>query len=172
MRASSRLLQFLAVASLFMIAISASAGSVSGPVVVLPNSYYLQPDQGGQTKLVKRDGKRLLPGTIAAYVVSGQLVVGAIGATPPPVINSPMTSPSRERPTHGISSSTRPPASLNPTSTKRHGTSGCRTWGSVPICISIRHCPGRTELDLYTLAGRGYLPVPYWLHKAFPWAVV
>ncbi len=84
MRASSRLLQSLAFASLFMVAIGASAGSVSGPVVVLPNSYYLQPDQGGQTKLVKRDGKRLLPGTIAAYVVSGELVVGAIGATPPP----------------------------------------------------------------------------------------
>ncbi len=84
MRSPSRLLQSLACASLFMIALSAYAGSVSGPVVVLPNSYYLQPDEGGQTKLVKRDGKRVLPGTIAAYVVSGQLVVGAVGATPPP----------------------------------------------------------------------------------------
>ena len=82
MRAPSRLLQSLACASLFLMALSAHAASVSGPVVVLPNSYYLQPDEGGQTKLVKRDGKRLLPGTIAAYVVSGQFVVGAIGATP------------------------------------------------------------------------------------------
>jgi hypothetical protein len=82
MRAPSRLLQSLACASLFMIAVSAYAASISGPVVVLPNSYYLQPDSGGQTKLVKHDGKRLLPGTIAAYVVSGQLVVGATGATP------------------------------------------------------------------------------------------
>ena len=84
MRAPSRLLQFLACASLFMIAVSAYAGSISGPVVVLPNSYYLQPDEAGQTRLVKRDGKRLLPGTIAAYVVSGQFVVGALGATPLP----------------------------------------------------------------------------------------
>jgi hypothetical protein len=84
MRASSRLLQSLACASLFMIAMSAYASSLSGPVVVLPNSYYLQPDDGGQTKLVKHDGKRVLPGTIAAYLVSGQLVVGAIGATPAP----------------------------------------------------------------------------------------
>ena len=84
MRVPSLLRQLLTCASLSMFAVSVYAGSVSGPVVVLPNSYYLQPDQGGQTKLVKRDGKRLLPGTIAAYVVSGLLVVGAIGATPPP----------------------------------------------------------------------------------------
>jgi hypothetical protein len=83
MRAPFRLLQSLVCASLLMIAVSAYAASVSGPVVVLPNSYYLQPDEGGQTKLVKRDGKRLLPGTIAAYVVAGELVVGAIGTTPP-----------------------------------------------------------------------------------------
>jgi hypothetical protein len=84
MRAPYRLLQSLACASLFLMAVSAYAASVSGPVVVLPNSYYLQPDEGGQTKLVKRDGKRVLPGTVAAYVVSGELVVGAIGSTPAP----------------------------------------------------------------------------------------
>lgn len=84
MRAPFRLLQSLVCASVLMIAVSAHAASISGPVVVLPNSYYLQPDEGGQTKLVKRDGKRLLPGTIAAYVVVGELVLGAIGTTPPP----------------------------------------------------------------------------------------
>jgi len=31
---------------------------------------------------VKRDGSRLLPGHIAAYVVSGQLVFGALGDVP------------------------------------------------------------------------------------------
>jgi len=65
-----------------MISLSAFAATVSGPVVVLPNSYYLQPDQGGQTKLVKHNGSRLLPGTIAAYVVSGQIVIGALGPVP------------------------------------------------------------------------------------------
>jgi hypothetical protein len=79
---SARLIQALACLSLFMVTLSAFAAKVEGPVVVLPNSYYLQPDKGGQTKLVKHDGSRLLPGTIAAYVVSGQIVVGAIGETP------------------------------------------------------------------------------------------
>jgi hypothetical protein len=77
-----RLMRSVAFASLFMIALSAFAATVTGPVVVLPNSYYLQPDKAGQTKLVKHDGGRLLPGTIAAYAVSGQFVVGALGAMP------------------------------------------------------------------------------------------
>jgi hypothetical protein len=84
MRVASRLLRSLAVATLSMVTVSAYAATVSGPVVVLPNSYYLQPDKAGQTQLVTRDGKRLVMGTIAAYVVSGQLVVGALGAAPPP----------------------------------------------------------------------------------------
>jgi hypothetical protein len=76
------LLRCLAFASLLTIALNAVAANVTGPVVVLPNSYYLQPDKAGQTKLTKRDGSRVLPGTVAAYVVSGQFVVGAIGAVP------------------------------------------------------------------------------------------
>jgi hypothetical protein len=60
-----------------------AVASVTGPVVVLPNSYYLQPDAQGQTKLVKHDGGRLLPGHVAAYLVFGQVVVGAIGEVPP-----------------------------------------------------------------------------------------
>jgi hypothetical protein len=76
------LIRSLACASLLMLAMSAFAASVSGPVVVLPNSYYLQPDKGGQTRLVKHDGSRLLPGTIAAYTVTGQFVTGALGVVP------------------------------------------------------------------------------------------
>jgi hypothetical protein len=76
------LIRSLACASLLMFTMSAFAASVSGPVVVLPNSYYLQPDKGGQTKLVKHDGSRLLPGTIAAYTVTGQFVTGAVGVVP------------------------------------------------------------------------------------------
>ena len=83
MRARSvTLIRSLAYASLLLVAMSAFAASVSGPVVVLPNSYYLQPDKGGQTRLVKHDGSRLLPGTIAAYTVTGQFVTGALGAVP------------------------------------------------------------------------------------------
>jgi hypothetical protein len=65
-----------------MMALSAFAATVSGQVVVLPNGYYLQPDQGGQTKLVKRNGDRVVPDTIAAYAVTGQLVAGALGKMP------------------------------------------------------------------------------------------
>jgi hypothetical protein len=78
------LLRSLACICLLTISLGAFAGSVSGPVVVLPNSFYLQPDKDGQTKLVKHDGGRLLPGTVAAYVVSGQYVIGALGTTPAP----------------------------------------------------------------------------------------
>jgi hypothetical protein len=81
---SARLLRSLTCACLLLITFNAIAKTVSGPVVVLPNSFYLQPDQGGQTKLVKHDGSRLLPGTIAAYAVSGQYVIGAEGTTPAP----------------------------------------------------------------------------------------
>lgn len=77
-----RLIRTLMLSSLVVVTLSATAASVSGPVVVLPNSYYLQPDAGGQTKLVKHDGSRLLPGPIAAYLVTGQIVVGAIGEVP------------------------------------------------------------------------------------------
>ena len=79
---SVRLMQAVAFTSLLMITLSAFAATVSGPVVVLPNSYYLQPDKGGQTKLVKHNGSRLLPDTIAAYVVSGEIVIGALGPVP------------------------------------------------------------------------------------------
>ena len=83
MRARSvTLIRSLAYASLLLVAMSTFAASVSGPVVVLPNSYYLQPDKGGQTRLVKHDGSRLLPGTIAAYTVTGQFVTGALGVVP------------------------------------------------------------------------------------------
>ena len=77
-----RLLRILLFTSLAAFTLNATASSVTGPVVVLPNSYYLQPDEGGQTKLVKHGGARLLPGHIAAYLVSGQIVVGAIGDVP------------------------------------------------------------------------------------------
>ncbi len=79
---SVRLIRSLAFTSLIAFTFGAVAASVTGPVVVLPNSYYLQPDLAGQTKLVKHDGSRLLPGTVAAYTVSGQIVAGAIGAVP------------------------------------------------------------------------------------------
>jgi hypothetical protein len=81
---SVSLLRSLTCACLLLMTLNAFARTVTGPVVVLPNSFYLQPDTGGQTKLVKHDGTRLLTGTIAAYAVSGQYVIGAEGTTPAP----------------------------------------------------------------------------------------
>jgi hypothetical protein len=77
-----RLVRSVLLTSLAVVTLSATAATVAGPVVVLPNSYYLQPDTDGQTKLVKHDGSRLLPGHVAAYLVVGQIVIGAIGDVP------------------------------------------------------------------------------------------
>jgi hypothetical protein len=61
----------------------ACASVPSGPVIALPNSYYLQPaDKGQQTELVRRDGQRVLQGHVVAYAVSGHVVAGALGDAP------------------------------------------------------------------------------------------
>jgi hypothetical protein len=71
----------LTLAILLTIATSSCATMPAGPVVALPNGYYLRPDQSKQTVLVKRGGTRILPGNVAAYAVSGVLVAGAEGKT-------------------------------------------------------------------------------------------
>ncbi len=53
------------------------------PVVVLPNGYYVQPDKQEQSEIVKRGGRVVLPGPIAAYATSGDVVAGALGPVPP-----------------------------------------------------------------------------------------
>jgi hypothetical protein len=58
------------------------ATAQSGPVVALPNSYYLQPDANLQTLLVRRNGTHVLAGHVAAYAVSGNIVAGALGDVP------------------------------------------------------------------------------------------
>jgi hypothetical protein len=62
-----------------LLVLSACAVSGAPEVVALPNGYYLQPDRNKETELVKRSGHRVLPGTVAAYAVSGQIVTGALG---------------------------------------------------------------------------------------------
>ena len=75
--------RLLMVLGFFVVALNACVETRAGPVVALPNAYYLQPDRQGQTELVKRDGRAILPGPIAAYAVSGQIVAGALGAWRP-----------------------------------------------------------------------------------------
>ena len=67
------LLGFLAVTQ------SACVATRAGPVIALPNAYYLQPDPQGQTELAGRDGHLILPAPIAAYAVTGEIVAGALG---------------------------------------------------------------------------------------------
>jgi hypothetical protein len=64
------------------IVLTACATTRSGQVIALPNGYYLQPDQSGQTELTKRSGGRVAAQPIAAYSVSGDIVTGAFGQEP------------------------------------------------------------------------------------------
>ncbi len=50
--------------------------------MVLPNGYYLQPDKSEQSQIAKRGGKVTVPGPVAAYAVSGNIVAGALGPSP------------------------------------------------------------------------------------------
>jgi hypothetical protein len=70
------------IALMLMTSFFACATAPPGPVVALPNSYYMQPDKNLQTELVRRDGHRILPGHVAAYAVSGSIVAGALGDVP------------------------------------------------------------------------------------------
>ncbi|MEJ0035921.1 MAG: hypothetical protein WDO68_07545 [Gammaproteobacteria bacterium] len=60
--------------------LAACAMSAQTAVVALPNGYYLQPDSKRETQLVKRGGKVVMRGPIAAYAVSATIVAGAEGA--------------------------------------------------------------------------------------------
>jgi hypothetical protein len=64
------------------IALSACVHTRSGQVIALPNGYYLQPDQNGQTELTKRSGQHVTALPVAAYSVSGEIVTGAFGQEP------------------------------------------------------------------------------------------
>jgi hypothetical protein len=62
---------------------SACASTKAPTLVALPNGYSLQPDKSGQTELMKRDGRAVVPAPIAAYAVSRDIVAGALGAPSP-----------------------------------------------------------------------------------------
>jgi hypothetical protein len=79
---SIRPLGSLAILALALMFLISCATAQNGPVVALPNSYYLQPDKDLQTLLVRRNGSRVLQGHVAAYAVSGYIVAGALGDVP------------------------------------------------------------------------------------------
>jgi hypothetical protein len=72
----------LVLATLLALGSASCATAPSGPVVVLPNGYYLQPDKSDQSEIIKRGAGRVLADPIAAYAVSGYIVAGALGPAP------------------------------------------------------------------------------------------
>ncbi len=79
-RATALFLFLTAALALF---VTACASTGARELVALPNGYYLEPDKNAHSEIVRRDGRRLIPGPIAAYVVSGQVVAGALGEPSP-----------------------------------------------------------------------------------------
>jgi len=83
-RKSVRFISSTAITLMLLASLSGCAtAAASGPVVALPNSYYLQPDKNLQTELVSRSGHRVLDAHVAAYAVSSQIVAGAAGDVSP-----------------------------------------------------------------------------------------
>jgi hypothetical protein len=71
-----------------------SACATSAPsVVALPNGYYLQRDRASNVALVKRGGRTLVPGPIAAYSVADNVVAGCVGEWPRRFFAYPNESP-------------------------------------------------------------------------------
>jgi hypothetical protein len=69
-------------ATLIMLGTASCATAPVGPVVVLPNGYYLKPDNTNQSEIVKRGAGSVLEDPVAAYAVSGYIVAGAVGSAP------------------------------------------------------------------------------------------
>jgi hypothetical protein len=77
------MLRLLAILGGLTVVLSACAGTHARQVIALPNGYYLEPNQKGQTELVKRSGHTVVPAPIAAYSVAGEIVAGALGGAMP-----------------------------------------------------------------------------------------
>lgn len=71
-----------ALAALFTFALVSCATTPARPVVVLPNGYDVTPRQDEQSEIIKRGGRVILPGPIAAYATFGNIVAGALGLGP------------------------------------------------------------------------------------------
>ena len=66
--------------------------------IALPNGYYMEHDKASQARIVKRGGKVVVPGPIAAYGVHRALVVGAVGEWAPKEGGYPNASPYKGTP--------------------------------------------------------------------------
>jgi len=69
-------------AAVFTIVLVSCATTPARPVVVLPNGYDITPTKDDQSEIIKRSGAVVLPGPIAAYATTGNIVAGALGLGP------------------------------------------------------------------------------------------
>jgi hypothetical protein len=80
-------------------ALQACASTSAAPfVVALPNGYYLQRDGESRIELIKRDGRKIVRGPIAAYAVNRDTVAGCVGEWPPRAFGYPNESPFPDSP--------------------------------------------------------------------------
>jgi hypothetical protein len=78
----SRLLAVIALAAVSSLPQACASSSASAFVVALPNGYYLQRDRESHVGLIKRGGRQVLRGPIAAYAVDREIVAGCVGEWP------------------------------------------------------------------------------------------
>jgi hypothetical protein len=67
-------------------------------VVALPNGYYLQRDRDSHIGLIKRGGRQVIRGPIAAYAVSREIVAGCVGLWPKHSFSYPNAAPFPDSP--------------------------------------------------------------------------
>jgi hypothetical protein len=83
-------------------ALQACASTSTSPyVVALPNGYYLQRDRDSRIELIKRDGRKIIRGPIAAYAVNRDLVAGCVGEWPRRSFGYPNETPFPDSPDCG-----------------------------------------------------------------------
>jgi hypothetical protein len=79
-------------------AFAACASTAEKFVIALPNGYYVERDKSSQARIVKRTGKVVVPGPIAAYGVDRYIVTGLVGNVPTSGSSYPNDSPIRMTP--------------------------------------------------------------------------
>jgi hypothetical protein len=95
---SKHLLKTVSPATLALLLLGSSlqgcAGTPHAPyVVALPNGYYLQRDRDSRIELVRRDGRKIVRGPIAAYAVDREIVGGCVGEWPKQAFSYPNETP-------------------------------------------------------------------------------
>ena len=91
LRAATRPIGSLVLAALLLTTVQAWASSPF--VIALPNGYYIQRDRAANPGIVKRSGRTVLQGPVAAYAVYRNIVIGCVGTWPARPSGYPNESP-------------------------------------------------------------------------------